>query len=143
MLAHVATREGLVAVNSMFGRLDRVRYDAVPAVIYTHPEVAMAGRTEEELQAEGTDYRKGIVPMNVSGRFLIEEEKGSGWVKILVASKSGRILGAHAIGGPASEFIVTAAAFIEGGFSAARAAQIVFPHPTVSEALREALLQVA
>ena len=142
MLAHVATREGIVAVNSMFGRPDRARYDAIPAVIYTHPEVASAGRTEEQLKAAGIAYRKAMVPMGVAGRFLIENEKGSGFVKVLAGAKYGEILGVHAMGDTASEFIVSAAALIEMQLSASHAGEIVFPHPTVSEALREAILQV-
>jgi dihydrolipoamide dehydrogenase len=142
MLAHVATREGIVAVNSMFGRPDRARYDAVPAVIYTHPEVASAGRTEEQLKAAGIAYVKAMVPMGVAGRFLIENEKGSGFVKVLAGAKYGEILGVHAMGDTSSEWIVTAAAIIEMQLSATRAGEIIFPHPTVSEALREAILQV-
>ncbi len=142
MLAHVATREGIVAVNSMFGRPDRARYDAIPAVIYTHPEVASAGRTEEQLKAAGIAYVKAMVPMGVAGRFLIENEKGSGFVKVLAGAKYGEILGVHAMGDTSSEWIVTAAAIIEMQLSASRAGEIVFPHPTVSEALREAILQV-
>jgi dihydrolipoamide dehydrogenase len=142
MLAHVATREGIVAVNSMFGRPDRARYDAIPAVIYTHPEVASAGRTEEQLKAAGIAYQKAMVPMGVAGRFLIENERGSGFVKVLAGAKYGEILGVHAMGDSASEFIVTAAALIEMQLSASRAGEIIFPHPTVSEALREAILQV-
>jgi dihydrolipoamide dehydrogenase len=143
MLAHVATREGIVAVNSMFGKPDRTRYDAMPAVIYTHPEVAMAGRTEEELKAAGIAYRKAIVQMGVAGRFLIENEKGSGFVKVLVGEAHNAILGVHAMGDSCSEFIVAASALIEIGVPASHAAQVVFPHPTVSEALREAILQVS
>jgi dihydrolipoamide dehydrogenase len=141
MLAHVATREGIVAVNAMFGRDDRVRYDAIPSVIYTHPEVASAGRTEEQLKAAGIPYRKASVPMSVAGRFLVENEGGSGIVKVLVGANYGEILGVHAIGDLSSEFIVTAATLIETELSAAQAGEIVFPHPTVSEALREAILQ--
>jgi dihydrolipoamide dehydrogenase len=142
MLAHVATREGTVAVNCMFGRPDRARYDAIPAVIYTHPEVASVGRTEEQLKAAGIGYKKSMVPMGVAGRFLIENEKGTGFVKVLAGTEYGEILGVHAMGDSASEWIVTAAALIEMQLSASRAGEIVFPHPTVSEALREAILQV-
>ncbi len=141
MLAHVATREGLVAVNAMFGKADHIRYEAVPAVIYTHPEVATVGATEEELKAAGVRYKKAMVPMGVAGRFLIENEKGSGFVKVLVGAKHGEILGVHAMGDSSSEFIVAAAALIEMELLASHAAEIVFPHPTVSEALREAILQ--
>ncbi len=142
MLAHVATREGIVAVNAMFGKPDRIRYDAIPAVIYTHPEVAMVGRTEEELKAAGVPYKKAMVPMGVAGRFLIENEKGVGFVKVLTGAAHGEILGVHAMGDSSSEFIVAAAALIEFEMLASHAAEIVFPHPTVSEALREAILQV-
>ena len=141
MLAHVATREGLVAVNSMFGKPGRIRYDAIPAVIYTHPEVATVGATEEELKAAGIQYKKAMVPMGVAGRFLIENEKGTGFVKVLVGAKYGEILGVHAMGDTSSEFIVAAATLIETELLASHAAEIVFPHPTVSEALREAILQ--
>jgi len=143
MLAHAATREGIVAVNSMFGKPDRIRDNAIPAVIYTHPEVATVGRTEEQLKAAGIGYRKVIVPMGVAGRFAIENEKGTGFVKVLAGERYGEILGVHAMGDSSSEFIVTAAALIEMELSASHAREIVFPHPTVSEALREALLQVS
>jgi dihydrolipoamide dehydrogenase len=140
LLAHAATREGLVAVTNMFGGNDRIRYEAIPSVIYTHPEVASAGRTEEELKAQGVEYRKAIVPMGVAGRFLVEHESAAGAVKVLVGARHGEILGVHAIGTPASEFIVMAAAMIEMEMRAADLSGIVFPHPTVSEALKSAVL---
>ncbi|HJT87030.1 MAG TPA: dihydrolipoyl dehydrogenase [Bryobacteraceae bacterium] len=139
MLAHAATREGIVAVNNMFGARDRIRYHAIPAVIYTHPEVASVGSTEEELAARGVAYVKSVVPMAVAGRFLVENEGGAGLVKLLAGERYGEILGVHAIGDLSSEFIVAAAAMIETEMCAPAAAEIVFPHPTVSEALREAL----
>jgi dihydrolipoamide dehydrogenase len=140
MLAHVATREGIAAVNNMFGRKDRIRYNAIPAVIYTHPEVATVGQTEEELLAAGVEYKKSIVPMAVAGRFLVENEGGSGIVKALAGARHGEILGVHAIGDSSSEFIVAAAVMVATEMCVADAAGIVFPHPTVSEALREAIL---
>jgi dihydrolipoamide dehydrogenase len=142
MLAHVATREGIVAVNNMFGRPDRVRYDAIPAVIYTHPEVASAGRTEKQLKRAGIAYKQAIVPMGVAGRFLIENERGTGFVKVLAGTEYGEILGVHAMGDSSSEWIVTAAALTQMELSARHVAEVVFPHPTVSEALREAVLQL-
>jgi dihydrolipoamide dehydrogenase len=142
MLAHAATREGIVAVNTMFGKKDRIRYGAIPAVIYTHPEVASVGKTEEELKSEGTAYKKSVVPMNVSGRFLVENEGGSGLVKVLTGARYGDILGVHALGDASSEFIVAAAAMVETEMTVSHASEIVFPHPTVSEALREAILGV-
>ena len=142
MLAHAATREGIVAVNNMFGKKDRIRYAAVPAVIYTHPEVASVGRTEQELEAEGIPFKKSTVPMAVAGRFLVEHEGGTGMVKVLAGERYGEILGVHAIGDASSEFIVAAAAMVETEMRAEAAGEIVFPHPTVSEALREAILGI-
>lgn len=139
MLAHVATREGIVAVNNMFGRPDRVRYDAIPAVIYTHPEVAWAGRTEEELKAAAVSYSRTVVPMGVAGRFLIENEHGSGFLKLLTGAAYGEILGVHVVADLSSEFIVAGSALIETELPVNHAAEIIFPHPTVSEALREAI----
>jgi dihydrolipoamide dehydrogenase len=137
----VATREGIVAVNTMFGIPDRVRYAAIPAVVYTHPEVATAGRTEHELTAAGVAYRRTVLPMGVAGRFLIENEDGAGFVKVLTGARYGEILGVAVLADSSSEFIVAATALIEAELRASHAAEIVFPHPTVSEALREAIRQ--
>jgi dihydrolipoamide dehydrogenase len=142
MLAHAATREGIVAVNNMFGKRDRIRYPAIPAVIYTHPEVASVGRTEEELKTLGIDYRKSVVPMAVAGRFLVEHEGGAGMVKVLAGAQFGEILGVHAIGDASSEFIIAAAVMVETEMCVSDISEIVFPHPTVSEALREAILGI-
>jgi dihydrolipoamide dehydrogenase len=142
LLAHAATREGIVAVNNMFGRKDRIRYDAIPSVIYTHPEVASVGRTENELKALGIEYRKSIVPMAIAGRFLVENEGGTGIVKVLAGAKYGEILGVHALGDLSSEFIVAAAHMIEAEMCAGDIASVVFPHPTVSEALKQAILEL-
>jgi dihydrolipoamide dehydrogenase len=125
----------------MFGRPDRIRYDAIPAVIYTHPEVATVGKTEEELKTAGTPYKKSMVPMAVAGRFLVENEGASGFVKVLTGATYGEILGVHAMGNASSEFIVAAATMIETEMRASDAGEVVFPHPTVSEALKEAILQ--
>lgn len=143
LLAHAATREGIVAVNNMFGRPDRMRYEAVPAVIFTHPEAASVGHTEEELQARGIAYRKALTPMAMAGRFLIEHEKTSGFVKALVGAKHGEVLGVHAVGDGASEFIMAAALMIETEMRAADVREVVFPHPTISEALKEAIVEVS
>lgn len=140
MLAHAATREGIVAVNNMFGKKDRIRYDSVPSVLYTHPEVACVGRTEDELKASGIEYRKALVPMAVAARFLIENEGVPGSIKVLTGARFGEILGVHAMGDGCSEFIVAAAAMVETEMCASAAGEIVFPHPTVSEALHEAIL---
>jgi len=142
MLAHAATREGIVAVNNMFGKKDRIRYQGIPSVIYTHPEVSSVGRTEEEIKTLGIEYKKSVVPMAVAGRFLVEHEGGTGMVKVLAGARFGEILGVHAIGDASSEFIVAAAAMIETEMCVSDVSEIVFPHPTVSEALREAILGV-
>jgi dihydrolipoamide dehydrogenase len=142
MLAHAATREGIAAVNNMFGKKDRIRYVAIPAVVYTHPEVASVGRTEEELKTMGIEYKKSVVPMAVAGRFLVEHEGGTGMVKVLAGARFGEILGVHAIGDASSEFIIAAAIMVETEMCVSDVSEIVFPHPTVSEALREAILGI-
>ena len=111
-------------------------------MIYTHPEVASVGRTEEELKADGIAHKKAVVPMGVSGRFLIENEGVSGAVKVLAGERYGEILGVHALGDSASEFIVAAAVMLENEMCLREAAQVVFPHPTVSEAMKEAMLRI-
>jgi dihydrolipoamide dehydrogenase len=141
-LAHAATREGLVAVNNMAGKRDRIRYDSIPAVVYTHPEAASVGKTEEELKTLGIDYRKALVPMAVAGRFLVENEGGIGVVKVLAGTRYGEILGVHALGDLSSEFIVVAAQMIEMEMCVRDVDKIVFPHPTVSEALKQAILEL-
>ena len=142
LLAHSATREGIVAVNNMFGKPDRMRFSAIPSVVYTHPEVASVGATEEELKAAGIAYRKTMQPMALAGRFMVEYEGHSGNVKVLVDEKYNRILGVHMIGGCCGEFIATAAAMVEMELRVDDVREIVFPHPTVSEALKETILHV-
>jgi len=140
LLAHAATREGIVAVNNMFGKPDRMRYNAIPSVIYTHPEVAQVGATEQELQAKGIAYRKSVQPMAVAGRFMVENQGKSGTVKVLVGEKYGQVLGVHMIGGCCGEFIATASQMIETEMRVDDVRQVVFPHPTISEALKETIL---
>ena len=142
LLAHAATREGIVAVNNMFGKKDVMRYKAIPNVIYTHPEVAAVGMTEQMLQQEEIDYKKNILPLNISGRFVAENEKKQGYVKVLTGSQYHEILGVHIIGGVASEMIYGIAAFIEMEMSVEDIKEIVFPHPTVSEAIKEVICQI-
>ena len=140
LLAHAATREGQVAVNNMFGIADRMRYSAIPSVIYTHPEVAQVGATEEELKSKGIAYRKAVMPMAIAGRFMVEHAGKSGTVKVLVGEQYGQVLGVHAIGGCCGEFIASACHMIELELRVADVRQIVFPHPTISEALKETVL---
>jgi len=142
LLAHAATREGIVAVNNMFGKRDVMRYKAIPNVIYTHPEVASAGMTEQMLQQKEIDYQKNLVPLNISGRFMAENEKKQGYVKVLTGTQYHEILGVHIIGGAAGEMIYGAATLIEMEMRVEDIREIVFPHPTVSEAIKEAICQI-
>lgn len=141
MLAHSATREGQVAVNNMFGRPDRMRFDAVPSVIYTHPEVANVGASEADLQEAGIAYRKKVMPMAIAGRFMVEHERQAGHVKILVDEEYGQVLGVHMIGDACGEFIASAAMMVELELRVKDVEELVFPHPTVSEALKETVIR--
>ena len=140
LLAHAATREGIVAVNNMFGIKDRMSYKAIPSVVFTHPEVAQVGATEQELQAKGIAYRKAVVPMALAGRFMVDFAGKNGTVKVLLSEKYGQVLGVHAIGGCAGEFICAASAMVGQEMTNETVRRIVFPHPTVSESIREAVL---
>lgn len=139
MLAHTAYREAEVAVNAMTGRADSMRYYANPSVIYTQPEIACVGRTEEECREKGIDYEVQKLSMRYSGRFVAENEGGDGLCKILINRKKRNIIGVHMIGSYASEIIWGAAEMIEMQLRVEDARQIIFPHPTVSEILREVL----
>ena len=142
LLAHAATREGQVAVNNMFGKPDRMSYVAIPSVIYTHPEVAQVGATEEELQKNGIAYRKAVMPMAIAGRFMVENEGKSGTVKVLVGEKYGQILGVHMIGGCCGEFIASASAMVGLEYTPELVSKIVFPHPTTCEALKATVVEL-
>jgi len=140
MLAHTAVREAEVAVNVLSGRKDRMRYHAVPGVVYTEPEAASAGYTEEALKQEGRPYAVLKLPMGFSGRFKAEYERKNGMCKILVGKKHREILGVHMVGGGCSEMIYGAAMMIETELRTDDMKEIIFPHPTVSEIIRETLL---
>ncbi len=137
MLAHTASREGEVAVNNILGKEDRMRYNAIPGVVYTNPEVAGAGLTEAEAKAKGIDYKVVKLPMAYSGRFVAENERGDGICKIIVGSKFHEVLGVHMLGNPCSEIIHSACLAIEAEMTLEQLQEIVFPHPTVSEILKE------
>jgi dihydrolipoamide dehydrogenase len=137
MLAHTAYRESEVAVNTMLGKKDRMRYGANPSVIYTKPEVALVGHTEESASEAGIAFEVKKLSMRYAGRFVAENEGGDGLCKVLVDKKHRNILGVHMIGGYASEIIWGAAAMIEGELRVKDAKEIIFPHPTVSEIIRE------
>jgi dihydrolipoamide dehydrogenase len=137
LLAHTASREGEVAVNNICGIPDRMRYSAIPSVVYTNPEIACVGLTEEEAKAKKIAYKVRTLPMAFAGRFVVENEGKNGLVKILVGEKFNEVLGVHMIGNPSSEMIFGAAIMIEMQMRLSDAEQIVFPHPTVSEILKE------
>lgn len=138
LLAHTAVREAEVAVHSILGRDDEMSYRAIPGVVYTNPEIAGVGETEESLTRKGIAHRVLRLPMAYSGRFVAENEGVNGLCKLLL-SEDDRILGAHVLGNPASEIITLAGMAIELRLTAAEWKKVVFPHPTVGEIFREAL----
>ena len=139
LLAHTAVREAEVAVHDILGRADAMSYRAIPGVVYTNPEVAGVGETEESLQQKGTPYRAVRLPMAYSGRFVAENEGVNGVCKVLLGEADGKVLGAHVLGNPASEIITLAAMAIDLGLTAEEWKRVVFPHPTVGEIFREVL----
>jgi dihydrolipoamide dehydrogenase len=142
MLAHVAYREAEVAINNILGKKDIMRYNAVPAVIYTNPEVGSVGETEETAKQKGIDFEVGKVPMLYSGRYLAENEGGNGICKILVDKKYRRIIGVQMLGNYASEIIYGAGLMIESEMRVDDIKELVFPHPSVSEIIREAIFSL-
>ena len=142
MLAHTAYREAEVAVNHILGERDFMRYDAVPSVIYTNPEVASVGETEETAKAKGLAVKSVKVSMRFSGRYLAEVEKGDGICKLIVDTKKNCLVGVHLIGSYASEMIYGAALMIETQMPIEHIKELVFPHPTVCEVIREALFEI-
>ena len=137
MLAHTASREGEVAVNNILGKEDRMRYNAIPGVVYTNPEVAGVGLTEAEAKAKGVDYKVVKLPMAYAGRFVAENERGEGICKIIVGAKYHEVLGVHMLGNPCSEIISAACVAIETEMTLEQMQEVVFPHPTVSEIIKE------
>ena len=138
MLAHTAYRESEVAINTILGKKDTMRYHAIPSVIYTDPEVASVGLSEEAAKAAGVEYDCRKLSMRYAGRFVAENE-GDGLCKILVDKKHRNVIGVHMLGTYSSEIIWGAAEMIETELRVVDAREIVFPHPTVSEIIREVL----
>lgn len=136
MLAHVASRQAEVAVGRMLKQipLQRIAYNAIPSVVYTNPEIACVGITEKDFDAEVR-----TMPMTFSGRFVAENEGENGLCKMLIDKKSHSVLGVHMIGNPCSEFIAAASFAVRMGYTVDEFKQVVFPHPTVSEILKEIL----
>ena len=142
MLAHTAYREAEVAVNHMLGKKDYMRYHAIPGVIYTNPEVASVGETEETAKQKGLEVQGVTVSMMYSGRYVAENEGGDGICKLVIDQKHNRLLGVHMIGSYASEIIYGAALMIETQLCVENLKELVFPHPTVCEVIREALFSM-
>ena len=139
MLAHTAYREGEVCINNILGKKDRVNYASIPSVIYTNPEVASVGETEESAKEKGLDVNIQTVTLKYSGRYIAENEKGYGILKILTDKKHKNIVGLHMIGTYASEIIYGAAMMVETEMRVEDIQKMVFPHPTVCEVIREAM----
>jgi dihydrolipoamide dehydrogenase len=142
MLAHKAEDEGIALAELLAGQAGHVNYDVIPGVVYTHPEVASVGRTEEELKAAGVEFRTGRFPFLANGRAKANQQT-EGFVKILSDARTDRVLGAHVIGNMAGELIHEVAVLMEFGGAAEDLARTCHAHPTLSEAVKEAALAVA
>ncbi|MCM2278506.1 MAG: dihydrolipoyl dehydrogenase [Oligoflexia bacterium] len=141
MLAHKAEEEGIAAVELMAGQAGHVNYEAIPGVVYTWPEFASVGATEEELKAKGIEFKTGTFPFMANGRAKTMEET-EGLVKVLADAKSDRVLGVHIVGPRASDLLPEAVAVMEFGGSAEDIARTCHAHPTLSETVKEAALAV-
>jgi dihydrolipoamide dehydrogenase len=141
MLAHKAADEGVALAESLAGRAGHVNYSVIPSVVYTYPEIASVGRTEEELKVAGTAYRVGRFPFTANGRAKVNRTS-EGLVKVLADAVTDRVLGVHIAGPQAGELIAEAAILMEFGGSAEDLARTCHAHPTLAEALKEAALAV-
>ena len=141
MLAHKGSEEGVAVAERIAGQASEVNYEAIAAVIYTHPEIAWVGKTEESLKQAGVDYRAGIFPFAASGRARAMQET-DGMVKILGDAVTDRVLGVHIMGAQASELIGQAVIAMEFDASSEDIARTIFAHPTLSEAVHEAALAI-
>ena len=139
MLAHTAYREGEVCINNILGKKDKVNYNSIPSVIYTNPEVASVGETEESAKEKKLDVNIQTVTLKYSGRYIAENEHGYGILKVITDKKHKNIVGLHMIGSYASEIIYGAAMMVETEMRVEDIQKLVFPHPTVCEVIREAM----
>src|SRR5690606_2540233 len=138
---HKASDEGVAVVDAMVGRYAEVNYDAIPSVVYTEPEIASVGKTEEELRAANVPYKKGTFPFRFNGRARAMNAT-EGFAKILAHEKTDRILGAHVIGPHAGDLIAELAVAIDMMASAEDLARASHAHPTLAEVVKEAALDV-
>ncbi len=141
MLAHKGMEEGVMVAEIIAGQSGRVNYETIPSVIYTHPEIAWAGKSEQQLKAAGTSFKSGSFPFMASGRAKAAGETG-GMIKVLADAKTDRVLGVHMIGARCSELIGQAVIAMEFGASSEDLAMTMFAHPTLSEVFHEAALAV-
>ncbi len=137
LLAHVASREGEVVVNNLTGHNDIMRYNAVPGVVYTNPEISGVGLTEDSAKQKGIRYNVLKLPMTYAGRFVAENEGKNGLCKVITGAQHNEILGVQMIGNPSSEMIYGACMAIEMQMRASDIEEVIFPHPTVSEIFKE------
>lgn len=141
MLAHTAYREAEVCINNILGKKDRMRYHAIPSVIYTNPEVACVGETEATALQKGIEFEVAKLSMMYSGRYAAENEGGDGICKVLIDKKHRRVIGVHMIGNYSSEIIYGAGLMIETEMRVNDIKELVFPHPTVCEIIRETIFE--
>ena len=142
MLAHKGSEEGVMVAERIAGQSTKLNYQCIPSVIYTHPEVAAVGKTEQELKADGIDYQSGVFPFQASGRALAADDS-EGLVKILSDKQTDRILGCHIVGPSAADLVQQVVIAMEFGASAEDLSLMIFAHPTLSEAVHEAALAVS
>ncbi|MEM7784126.1 MAG: dihydrolipoyl dehydrogenase [Planctomycetota bacterium] len=141
MLAHKASEEGVACVEKIVTGHGHVNYDAIPAIVYTHPEIASVGKTEEQLKESGIEYRKGVCPFGANGRARAIGDV-DGKIKVIADAVTDRILGVHAIGARAGDLIAEAAIAMNFGASSEDLARCCHAHPTLSEIMQEAALAV-
>ncbi len=141
MLAHKGSEEGVMVAERIVGKKAAMNYECIPSVIYTHPEVAAVGQTEEQLKADGIDYKVGVFPFAASGRAMAANDT-AGMVKMIAHAETDRILGCHIIGPSAADLVQQVVIAMEFGSSAEDIGLTVFGHPTLSEAVHEAALAV-
>lgn len=141
MLAHKASEEGIMVAERIAGHKAQMNYDLIPSVIYTHPEIAWVGKSEQTLKTEGVAVNVGVFPFAASGRAMAANDTG-GFVKVIADAETDRVLGVHVIGPGAAELVQQGAIGMEFGTSAEDIGMMVFSHPTLSEALHEAALAV-
>mgnify|MGYP001809827808 CR=1 FL=1 len=141
-LAHYASRQSTVAVHAMFGGTERVRETAIPSVVYTNPEIACVGLTEEQATERGIKVKTAKFPMTNNGRYLAETEGERGVVKVIADATHGTVLGMHMVGHGVSEMIATAVLMVEMELRAKDVLEMVFPHPAICETMHDVMLGI-